>query len=142
MKRAVLDASVAIKLYFQEEHSEAAERCVRLIPEVLAPDLIWAEMGNVVWKRQRRGDLSGADAASVVRSFLTLPLQIHPASGLLADALELAVKFDRSVYDGLYLALALKTRSILISADKRFVNALKDTPAGKHLEWLGDSSAT
>ena len=63
MKRVVIDASVVIKLFFEEEHSAAAERSVRQGQELLAPDLIWAEAANVIWKRQRRGDLSKENAA-------------------------------------------------------------------------------
>ena len=29
MKRLVLDASVPVKLFFEEEHSRAAERCIQ-----------------------------------------------------------------------------------------------------------------
>lgn len=43
MTRFVLDASVLVKLFFREIHSEAAERCVGAARELLAPDLIWAE---------------------------------------------------------------------------------------------------
>lgn len=138
MKRAVIDASVVIKLFFEEEHSDAAEQCVQAAGELLAPDLIWAEAGNVIWKRQRRGDISQEDAAQIAGQILGLPLRTHATADLVADALDLAMRFDRSVYDSLYLALAVKSGSILVSADRRLVNALAVTHLAKHVAWIGD----
>ena len=51
MKPVVVDASVLTKLFFEECHSDAAERCVKRAGDLLAPDLIWAEAANVIWKR-------------------------------------------------------------------------------------------
>ena len=46
------------------------------------------------------------------------------------------MQYDRAVYDVLYLTLARKERIALITADERFVNALK--PHGFALILLGD----
>jgi predicted nucleic acid-binding protein len=45
---------------------------------------------------------------------------------------------DRTVYDCLYLALAVKTKSVMITGDKRLVSALADGPLAKHVVWIGD----
>ncbi len=136
----VLDASVVVQLFFAEEHSEAAERRVRHAGELLAPDLIWAEIANVIWKRHRRGDLSEDDAQGIARQVRALPLRITGAFDLLPDALTLAMQLDRSVYDCLYLALAVRTGSILLTADQRLANALAPTPLAKHIVWIGAGS--
>jgi len=47
-----------IKLFFEEDHSEAAEHWVKATSQLIAPDLIWAETANVLWKRHRRADSS------------------------------------------------------------------------------------
>ncbi len=138
MKRAVLDASVLIKLFFEEEHSGHAERCVRAAGELHAPDLIWAEAANVIWKRHRCGDLTRQDAAAIAMHMIGLPLHIHPAADLVPDALSFAMRFDRTVYDGLYVVLAIKTNSAMISGDRRLVNALSGTPIEQHAVWIGD----
>jgi predicted nucleic acid-binding protein len=138
MRRAVVDASVVIKLFFEEEHSEAADRCFRQAQELLVPDLIWAEVANVIWKRHRRGHISKENAAEIARLILSLPLRICASSDLLADALELAMQLDRTVYDSLYLALAVKTGSVMVSADRRLVHALAGTALAGHIVWIGE----
>jgi len=138
MKRLVIDASVVIKLFFEEEHSDAAEWYVRQAQELLAPDLIWVETANVIWKRQRRGDISKQNAADIAGQLLGLPLRIHPSADLILDALDLAMQFDRTAYDSLYLALAVKTKSVMVSGDKRLASAMANGPLAKHVAWIGD----
>lgn len=136
MKRMVLDASVLLKLFFEEEHSEDAERWIKRADELLAPDLIWVEAANVIWKRQRRGDIDEDAATTLAEGMLTLPLEIYPSAELVPDALELAMRFGRTVCDGLYLALAVRTHSVMVTADQRLVNALADTPIENHIAWI------
>lgn len=47
-----------------------------------------------------------------------------PTSDLLGQAFQIAVACDRSFYDSLYIALAVDTKTELITADERMVNAL------------------
>jgi len=137
MKKVVLDASVVVKLFFEEEHSKAAEQCVAQADELLAPDLLWAETANVIWKRQRRGDLTADAAIDIARHILALPVAIYPSADLVSDALDLAMRLERTVYDCLYLALAVRTTSVLVTGDLRMVNALAGSPLEKHIAWIG-----
>ncbi|HUU31055.1 MAG TPA: type II toxin-antitoxin system VapC family toxin [Phycisphaerae bacterium] len=141
MKTVVLDASVVVKLFFEEKDSKAAEQCVAQAEELLAPDLVWVETANVIWKRQRRGDLTADAASDIARSILALPVVTHPAADLVPDALELAMQLDRTVYDCLYLALAVKTKSVMITGDKRLVSSLAGGPLAKHVVWIGERLA-
>jgi predicted nucleic acid-binding protein len=141
MKTVVIDASVVVKLYFEEEHSKAAEQCVARAGQLLAPDLLWAETANVIWKRHRRGDLAADAAIEIAEQVLAMPVTIHPSSGLIPDALDLAVRLDRTVYDCMYLALAVRTKAVLVTADKRLVNALAGSPLEKYVALLGSPYA-
>jgi predicted nucleic acid-binding protein len=140
MSRIVVDASAIIPLYFAEEHSEAAEYLVREANRLLAPDLIWAEMANVVWKRRRRGEISGEDTEGIIAEILRLPLHISSTQRLLPDAVRLATQFDRTVYDCLYVALAIRCGVTMVTGDERLCNALAGTPLGQHLRWIGAKS--
>jgi predicted nucleic acid-binding protein len=56
MIRLVVDASVAVKWVLKEPDSDAARRIAEQA-ELLAPDLLWAELGSLLWRRQRQGEL-------------------------------------------------------------------------------------
>ena len=99
---------------------------------LLAPDLVWSEVGNIAWKRVRRGEMNAEEAAQLGVDLIKMPLHVVPTQGLLAPALELAVATDRTVYDCMYLALAIDRKCRLTTADERFVNALAATPFAKH----------
>ena len=138
MTPCVVDASVAAAALFRETHTKAARALLTAGRELHAPDLIHAEVANVIWKRRRRGEIDQAEAADLLIDFLSLPLRITPSEDLLAAALQLALKTGRTVYDCLYVALAVMNKTVLVTADKRLVNALSAGPIGKHIAWIGE----
>ena len=133
MNPCVVDASVVAIAFFQERYAAEAQALLASDRPLHAPDLISAEFANVVWKRRRRGEITKDEASQLMADFLRLPLVVT-ASGELADvALELAMHTGRTVYDCLYLALAVKTRCILVTGDRRLANALADGPLAAHV---------
>jgi hypothetical protein len=58
----VVDASVVIKWFIDEVHAEAARRLQAEHYDLLAPDVLWPESGNILWKKVRRGELTTAEA--------------------------------------------------------------------------------
>ena len=66
----VIDASVLVKFFIPEILSEKAEELNARVMEgdlrLLAPDLIFAEVGNILWKKHRRKELSRAEAEEIV----------------------------------------------------------------------------
>jgi len=95
-----------------EVHSEAARRLLRLPHDYVAPDLLFAETANVVWKKIRRGELSPAHGQQLVSDISGIAVDSVPSRLLAEDAHALANATGRTVHDSLYLALAvrLKTR--------------------------------
>ena len=53
---------------------------------------------------------------------------------LLGLAFRIAIAFDRTVYDSLYIALAVHSKSQLVTADERLANAVA---AELPVKWLG-----
>ena len=139
MKTRVLDASVVAAAFFQEDHAERASRLLAGGGALHAPDLIYAELANVIWKRHNRGEIDPDEAGRLLADLRRLPLQITPCGDLVEAAMELALRTGRTVFDCLYLALAVRTKSIMVSADKRLVNALAGTPLAKHIAWIGNT---
>lgn len=138
MSRYVVDANVAIKWYLPEVHDTYARRLLSGPHELLAPDLIYSEVGSILWKRFRAGDMTEEEVLAVMRSFGGLTLAISPSWPLVLPALTIACQVDRSVYDSLYLALAIREGIQMVTADEKFYNALKTTPIASSLLWVED----
>lgn len=129
----VIDTSVLIKLFVDEEGSREAAASINPTDELFAPDLIWAEAGNVLWKYVRRGDLSAADAEAIVADMLQMPIDSADSRELVGLALAIARETGRTVYDALYLALAIERNACFLTADEKFVNALANTRFAQHI---------
>lgn len=119
----VIDASVAIKWVLQETGSEAAARIQR--EELLAaPDFMIIECANVFWGKARRGDISQAEAELALATIQATPIHFLAAADYVGDAQALAFELSHPVYDCLYLAVALAQRNTLITADRKFAEAI------------------
>jgi predicted nucleic acid-binding protein len=140
MKSWTLDASVIAAAFFREPLADAANKLLLGNDRFYAPDLIYAEFANVIWKRHHRGEIDGREAARLLADFLTLPLHIVPSRELATNALELAIKTRRTVYDCLYIAAAIQNKAVMVTADRRLVNALANTPLATSVIWLGDTA--
>ena len=136
MKKVVVDASVALKWFVPEIHSASATRLLDPAIVLCAPDLIGPEFGNILWKKVRRAEITRDEADEILSAFGALPLEIRPSSALLAAAFEIAVEFDRSVYDSLYLALAVAEECALVTADAKLHSALAASPLAIHVQWV------
>jgi predicted nucleic acid-binding protein len=132
----VVDASVVAKWFFPEQHTSESRRLLSPRNTLLAPDLIWCELGNIAWKRVRRGEITTDEAGQLVADMVRLPLDVGPTQGLLAPALELAIANDRTVYDCVYLAMAIDRKCRFVTADERLVNALAATAFAKHVRHI------
>ena len=49
------------------------------------------------------------------------------------------MRTGRTVYDCLYVALAVEIKAVMISGDRRLVNSLANGPLKDHVVWLGRS---
>ena len=135
---ATVDASTATKWYFAERYSEAATRLLDPVHILIAPDLLLAEFGNVVWKHVRRGDVAVAEALDTLAALLNVPIDFYPSASVINLALDLACETGRTVYDCMYLALARAAGCQLVTADQRFYNALQRSPYATTLMWVED----
>ena len=136
MIRHVVDASVAIKWFVEEVHAEAARRLLADVYVLYAPDLLWPECGNILWKKVQRGELTAQEARLIREGLELQPLHIAPSYLLLEPALEIALDTGRTVYDSCYVALAMLTESQLVTADQRLFNTLRRTDYAPYLVWV------
>ena len=137
---SVVDASVVAGAFFPEKHADACRSLLASRRTLHAPDLVYAETANVLWKRRRRGEIDEQEASSLLTDILALPLRITPSGPLVEAALTLALRTDRTVYDCLYLALAVQEDAVMVTCDKGLANALSGGPLKEHVAWVGRSA--
>jgi len=133
----VVDASVAAKWLAPEAESEHAAGL--LDAHLLVPDLLFAEVANVLWKKQRRAEIDSNTAAAAMRWLTHAPLHVHENAPLASAALALAVRLGHPAYDCIYLALALRERCTLVTADRRFARRCERADAkdlASRVVWL------
>ncbi|MDE3178419.1 MAG: type II toxin-antitoxin system VapC family toxin [Acidobacteriota bacterium] len=124
----VIDASVSAKWFFSETNSgdarELLKACERGEVEFLAPEVLVAEMANLIWKKVLQRSVDGRYGAAFLDRFRQIPITLQPTLPLSAAAFELAVQFRHPVYDCLYVVLAVKERCDFVTADRRLFRAL------------------
>lgn len=121
----VVDASVAAKWVLPEPDSDRAVLLRSSDPDIIAPSLVIAELGNAIWKSTMRGDMSGTDAQDALKSAVAHYHRLLPVEDLMTGALALATNLRHPVYDCFYLALAEREAATLITADTRLLAAAK-----------------
>jgi predicted nucleic acid-binding protein len=130
----VVDASVVVKWFVPEVHSDAARRLLTLSHGFFAPDLLFAETANTMWKKIRRGELTAERGRQLVDDISRIAVETVPCRVLALDAHELANATGRTVHDSLYLALAIRLKTRMVTADDRLVAAVAVFPmAAAHI---------
>jgi len=132
MKIVVVDTSALIRLYVPdgpipdglEEHLDAAWRGEIIL---MIPELALAEFVQVLWKKEQAGYLESSEVDEIVEALLELPVEIIGYHGILMDALSLARRYGLTVYDSLFLSLAMKRKAQLITADEHLKSAFEDS---------------
>ena len=131
MKTFVLDVSVAMKWVLPPQGEDLVSEGLDLLRRYaqkeirfVVPDIFWAEFGNVSWKAFRLGRWTAAEAEWAIREISHRDFPTVSSKDLLPAAFAIASGFDRSVYDSLYVALAVATRSEMVTADEKLANAL------------------
>lgn len=138
MTQFVVDANVAIKWVVPEIHSLAALRLRNTDYALLVPDFFFPEIGNILWKRVRRGETTLENAQEDLGALMELGLQINSSLLLIPQALEIAVRTQQAVYDCVYLSLAVTHGCQMVTADEKFFNTLQNDFLAPHLCWLED----
>lgn len=135
--RCVLDASVGIKLFIDEEFSDKVQQLFARLAkdpnaEIHVPDLFYIECANILLKYTRRFDRPLKDSLADIRDLNELALKVTSTAELIEDALVLAAEKKLTAYDACYAVLAQKLEMPLVT---------EDAPLAKAIDWavwIGD----
>lgn len=127
--RYVLDASVALKWYLEDEpYTEYADVLFSSFAEgridLVVPQHIHYEVANALCTAANRGRFPEVRARTTLVEFLDLDVPVVSGNGLIIRAWDLALRYGCAHYDALYLAVAEITEASLIHADRRLRNTL------------------
>lgn len=140
MSRLVVDSSVVIKWFVPEVHSADALRYLDPDIERDAPELLLAELSNILWKKVGRGELTQAEAERIAGDLEQADIKIHPMGSLFLPGLRIAMVTGRTSYDSIYLALADSLSTEVVTADRRLYNALQGGPYARLILWVEDGA--
>lgn len=114
----VIDSSAIIKFFLKEPGWEKMKS--HLVASTTV-DLALKELGNALWKKVRRKEMKLDDALEILTSF-PLAVNIADQREYLARGLEIAVEHDITMYDSLFIALALKNECELVTCDNEQIS--------------------
>jgi predicted nucleic acid-binding protein len=138
VSRLVVDSSVVIKWFVPEVHSADALRYPDPDLDRDAPELLLAEMSNILWKKVGRGELTPAEADKIAEDLEQADINIQTMASLFRPGLSIARATGRSAYDSIYLALADSLSTRLVTADRRLYIALQGGPYARLVLWVED----
>ena len=120
----VIDSSAFSKFLMKEEDWEKVIPYLDPSLEPHAMDMLIIETTNVIWKYMRKYKLITREQAlglyeqmkKLVKEEVII---LEPSEKYLQEALKIAVDYDISIYDSLFLTQAKNLRAELITSDKR-----------------------
>jgi predicted nucleic acid-binding protein len=128
MSDLVVDSSVVAKWILPEADSDKAQQLIVQAAasgdRLIVLDLVFPEVANAIWKRQRQQLIQLHEAQVLLQALIRSPVAVEPAVLLLATAFEIAAKYDRAVYDALFVALAEQQGLRGITADEPLFNTI------------------
>jgi predicted nucleic acid-binding protein len=92
-------------------------------PGLIAPDLLLLEVASLLAKRHRRDQISAEQARDAFRLMRKSAPELLDTRPRLGRALELAFRYQMSLWDCVYLALAIERDCPFLTADQRLFRA-------------------
>jgi predicted nucleic acid-binding protein len=123
----VLDCSIAAKWVFPEPDRAPAVQLLDRYESgeisLIAPDLLMMEFASLLAKRTRRKLISVSQSRDAFRLMTILAPRLVDTRARLVDALDLSLQHHMSLWDCVYLALAIEHGCPFLTADRRLFRA-------------------
>lgn len=145
MSDVVVDASLAVKWFLEEEQSIEARQLLREWEAArvrrVAPSWFACEVGNVLHRRLIRGQITLGRARIAVDLVLGQVVTVDVEPAITQRAIEFADRFDHGAsYDAQYLALAEHLGCEVWTSDRRLWRSTGGELSW--VRWLGEVAAT
>ena len=128
----VLDCSVAAKWVLPEPDRGPALELLKQYEsgqaDLIAPDLLLAEFASLLAKRNRRKEITRDQVHRAFQLMEKCAPRLLDMRLLLPQALDLSLRYQLSLWDCIYLALAVEYDCPLVTADRRLFRS----GAGRH----------
>lgn len=124
MRPLVIDCSAALAWALVDESSALADAALKRlrVGSGMAPQIWWAELRNGLLAAERRGRISPAGTDAALAALDDLPITLdHTPHG--AMVLRIAREHNLTVYDAMYLELALRLDGPLATLDQELARA-------------------
>ncbi len=123
----VTDSSVLFALFFPEKYSEWSEKMLREYNVIHVPELVFLETSNAAWKRItifKQPSNTVLENLRLLHKFINNTCVIHKDIDYLEDAIRLSIRLGTTIYDSLFLAIAEKYKTRLLTIDKNLLETL------------------
>ena len=118
----VVDASAVAGWLLPDETGHDLAHLLDAHSEFCAPWLLWAEFRNILIVSERRGRLPNGMADQLIEAVDELGIELDTTPSP-AGVLALARRHGLTVYDALYLDLAIRRKAALSTLDNRLAQA-------------------
>ncbi len=134
----VVDASVVVKWFVEEEYSKEARLLRKAyedgVIDIAAPDILPYEVLNALKYSGAFGEDELKEVAGILDDFQFTLYRLEGEHA--AKTVEIAMRKGVTVYDAAYIALAMLLDSSLFTADKRLLRKTSDLNVVKHIKFF------
>jgi predicted nucleic acid-binding protein len=124
----VIDSSALVAYCLTEKELDREKMGEFLSKGVFSVDIIISESANAILTSRRRGLTDKETARRAFEVMLDLVqnnVKLTPQLEIISDAFEITTSQNIAVYDALYLSLAKKMKSTLVSLDSKQIDLAK-----------------
>jgi len=135
----VVDASVGVKWFIEEDYSDNADKLLEDFAngrvELKAPKSFMQEFCNAIRKYVIRGLLDKKLAKDYINEMSKIPIDyIEIDWNITKKAYEKALELSITVYDATYIVIADMLGAVMVTADSRLYRQLKDHVKVLHIK--------
>ncbi|MBO3832770.1 MAG: type II toxin-antitoxin system VapC family toxin [Candidatus Brockarchaeota archaeon] len=125
---AVVDASIVVKWFVEEEGSEKAlevrDRYVEGEMKLIAPEILVFEVLNALYYKKL---FSEADMEEVSEALDSYSFNLYSLKGrYMKKTIEVAFENAITIYDASYVSLAIMKSTYLYTADRKLIDGLRE----------------